>query len=231
MDPVRRVAVAGGRRLGREGIAALLAAVPTIELVASCADRLTTEAAIERDGADVVVTHVWLEGPGGGADLAVRLRDTHPGIGVVLLLGDSEGDAEEVVEVLEGGTAQRALLLMDHPRVARDLVAAIEEVAEGGSVVHPGVVDRMLEAQRKPRCPMADLTPRERQVLEVIATGASNRVVAELLRLSDRALEKHINQLYTKLGLPNDGRVHRRVAATLVVHGRLGVAAPIAVEG
>lgn len=221
---MRRVVVAGGRRLGRDALAALLSTAPGIEVVASCDDALAIEAAIERDGAEVVVTHVWLGGVGGGADLAVRLRDTHPHVAVVLLLGDS--DAREVGTVLQDGTAQRALLLMDHPRVSRDLVLAIDEVAEGGSVVHPGVVDQILRAQRDTSCPMAGLTPRERQVLEAIATGASNRVVAERLRLSDRAVEKHINQLYTKLCLPTDGQVHRRVAATLVLLGRPGDAAP-----
>lgn len=227
--PPVRVVVAGGRRLGREGVAALLAA-PGIEVVASAGDVLATRAAVDRFVAHVVVTHVWLECPGRGADLAVWLREAHPEVGVVLLIGD--GDAGEVRRVLDDGTAQRALLLMDHPRCAGDLVQAVREVADGGSVVHPGVVDLILRAERVRPDVLQCLTSREREVLAVIASGASNRAVAEVLGLSDRAVEKHINQLYAKLGLPTDGRVHRRVAATLVAHGRFdGDAVPRWREG
>lgn len=225
-----RVLAAGGRRLVREGLTALLANDPRLEVVGAAGDLLAARAAIERLDADVVVTHVWLEHPGGGAELAVQLRDERPEVGVVLLIGD--GAVAEVRGVLDQGTAQRALLLMDHPQCARDLSMAVHEVADGGSMVHPGVVDLILRAERISPGHLADLTPREQDVLAAIARGASNRVVAEQLDLSDRAVEKHINQLYTKLGLPTDGRVHRRVAAALVAHGRLhGDAAPRGKEG
>lgn len=229
-DGRRRVLVAGGRRLGREGLSALLRADPGVEVVGVAGDVLAARAAVDRIGVDVVVTHVWLGRPDGGAALAVELREEHPEVGVVLLLGD--GDAAEVRGVLDQGTAQRALLLMDHPRCARDLVAAVHEVADGGSMVHPGVVDLILEAERAATSSLDCLTPREQDVLAAIASGASNRAVAERLDLSDRAVEKHINQLYTKLGLPTDGHVHRRVAAALVAHGRLhGDAVPLWREG
>ena len=216
---VVRVLVAGGRRLGRDGLAALLCSDQQIEVVGSVAEPLAARACVDRMGVDVVVAHVWLEDPGGGARLAIELREERPEVGVVLLLGD--GDASEVREVLDRGTAQRAILLMDHPRCARDLVHAVHEVAEGGSVVHPGVVDLVLRAERAAADRLEALTPREQEVLAAIARGASNKAVAEQLDLSDRAVEKHINQLYTKLGLPTDGRIHRRVAAALVAHGQL----------
>ena len=225
-----RVLVAGGRRLARDALAALVCAEPWLEVVGATGELLATRAAIDRLGVQVVVTHVWLEHPGGGAELAVQLREEHPELGVVLLLGEAE--AAEVRVVLEQGTAQRALLLMDHPRCAQDLGAAIREVAGGGSVVHPGVVDLILRTERIQIDHLDGLTERERAVLTAIASGASNRAVAEQLALSDRAVEKHINQLYTKLGLPTDGRVHRRVAAALVAHGRLhGDAVPQPKEG
>lgn len=225
-----RVFVAGGRQLAREGLTALLATDASLQVVGSAGDLLATRAAVERLQVDVVVTHVWLERPGGGADLAITLREERPEVGVVLLIGD--GDVTEVRGVLDQGTAQRALLLMDHPRCARDLADAVREVADGGSMVHPGVVELILRGDRTVVDRLAGLTPREQDVLAAIARGASNRAVAEELDLSDRAVEKHINQLYTKLGLPTDGRVHRRVAAALVAHGRLhGDAVPRRKEG
>lgn len=226
-----RVLVAGGRRLARDGIAALLSTDPDVEVVGSVAEALAARACVGRMAVDVVVAHVWLEDPGGGARLAIELRDERPEVGVVLLLGDGS-DAAEVREVLDRGTAQRAILLMDQPRCARDLVHAVHEVADGGSVVHPGVVDLVLRAERTAADHLEGLTPREQQVLAAIAAGATNRAVAELLCLSDKAVEKHINQLYTKLGLPVDSRLHRRVAAALVAHGRFhGDAVPLRQEG
>ncbi len=225
-----RVFAAGGRRLAREGLVALLSADPCLQVVGSAGDLLATRAAIERLDVDVLVTHVWLEHPSGGAELTIHLREERPEVGVVLLIGD--GNVAEVRGVLDQGTAQRALLLMDHPRCTRDLTGAVHEVAEGGSVVHPGVVDLILRAERNVPGHLDGLTQREQDVLAAIARGASNRAVAEELQLSDRAVEKHINALYTKLRLPTDGRIHRRVAAALVAHGFLhGDAAPRPKEG
>lgn len=215
-----RVFAAGGRRLAREGLMALLSADPCLEVVGSAGELLATRAAIQRLDVDVLVTHVWLERPSGGAELTIALREERPEVGVVLLIGD--GDVSEVRGVLDQGTAQRALLLMDHPRCTRDLTGAVHEVAEGGSVVHPGVVDLILRAERVLPGHLDGLTQREQDVLAAIARGASNRAVAEQLHLSDRAVEKHINALYTKLGLPTDGQTHRRVAAALLAHGCLG---------
>lgn len=230
-DRPLRVLVAGGRRLVRDAMAALVERHDGLEVVGATADVLSTCAAIEQKHVEVVVAHVWLGTAGGGAELAVSLRSHRPEVGVVLLMGD--GDVGEVREVLDQGTAQRALLLMDHPQCARDLPHAIREVADGGSVVHPGVVDLILRAERTaPPSHLDALSPRERAVLAAIANGATNKAVAELLALSDKAVEKHINQLYTKLGLPVDSRVHRRVAAALVAHGRLhGDAVPLSREG
>lgn len=211
----RRVVVAGARRLTREGIRALLGGAEGIAVVATAAEPVAVRAMIAAGEADTVVTHAYLGEPGGGAELAATLRLEAPDVGVVLLLGDGTGDHGEVRAVLDEGTQGRALLLMDHPRCAEDLPRAVHEVAEGGSIVHPGVVDLILRADRGGVDPTADLTPRERQVLTLIATGASNQAIADQLGSSHRAVEKHINQLYGKLGLPVDPCVHRRVAAAM----------------
>lgn len=210
-----RVAVAGGRHLMRQGLQTLLEASGNVEVVATCGDLTSLLAAVENSEPDVVVTHAFLGTPKGGAEVALRLRQERPTVGVVMLLGD--GDPSEVAQILDEGTQRRALLLLDHPRVASDLVAAVEEVATGGSIVHPGVVDLVMGALRRSSTDdqLGRLTPRERQVLEQMATGASNAGVALALGLSERAVEKHINQLYGKLDQPQDPAVHRRVAAVI----------------
>lgn len=210
---VCRVIVAGGRQLLRDGIRALLTSFADIEVVGAAADGLAAGAAVASGGADVVVTHAFLADRGGGAALAIELRERAPGVGVVLLLGD--GDAGEVRNVLDQGTQGRAVLLMDHPRCAEELHRAVHEVAAGGSVVHAGVVDVILRAGTTMPDALAHLTPRERQVLAGIATGATNRGIASHLGMSERAVEKHINQLYAKLDLGPEADVHRRVTAAI----------------
>jgi DNA-binding NarL/FixJ family response regulator len=208
---VRRVLVVGGRRLSRAGLRALLHEEPGIEVVGTCADDLTTRAALDDRPVDVIVAHPHLGDPAGGARLAVALHDEAPDVGVVLLLGDS--DHLEVRTVLDRGTARRALLLLDHARVAADLVRAVHEVAAGGSFIHDGVVDLLLRETRRAGPDPVRLTPREAQVLEGIARGASNRRIAASLGASERAVEKHIHQLYLKLEIPATDGVHRRVLA------------------
>lgn len=211
--PTVRVAVlvAGGRQLLRDGLGCLLGADEQVVVAGSCDDPLAVRAALQRHRVDVVVTHAFLGDEGGGARLAVELREERPGVGVVLLLGD--GDPGEARAVLDQGTHRRALLLLDHPRCASDLVRAVHEVADGGAVVHPGVVDLLL---RPVGGLPPGLTPREEQVLCGIASGASNRTIAEQLGLTERAVEKHINQLYAKLDLTHADGVHRRVAAARI---------------
>lgn len=211
----RRVLVAGGRRLTRRGIAALLDGHAGTCVVGVAGDALSARSAVAAGGVDVVVTHAFLGDAGGGAALAVLLREESPETGVVLLLGD--GDAGEVHRVLEEGTQRRALLLMDHPRCADDLPRAVGEVDDGGSVVHPGVVDLILAAQRRSTADHAldVLTPREWEVLRGISDGCSNQGIAARLGMSERAVEKHINQLYGKLELSVEAGTHRRVAAAV----------------
>lgn len=208
------VVVAGGRRLVRDALADLLGRQPDLVVAGNAGESLAVEALLARGRVDVVVTHVHLERPGGGARLAERLRGSHPDVGVVLLVGDS--DPREVRRVLDGGTHGRALLVMDHLRCADDLPRAVREVAAGGSVVHPGVVDLILRADTGPTTGLSRLTAGERQVLRVLAEGASNQAIADRLGISGRAVEKRISQVYEKLDLPNDPELHRRVAAAML---------------
>lgn len=207
------VVLAGGRRLLRDALASLLADDRSTRVVASTAEVLATEAAVARANADVVVAHVHLGEAGGGVTLAARLRAERPKVGVVLLLGD--GDLGEVHEVLDGGTARRALLMMDNPRCAHDLPEAIQAVAAGGSMVHPDVVEVVLRS-RTSAGRTDRLTPTETAVLRELAAGRSNAAIAEVLGLSARAVEKRIGLLYDKLDLPSGAEVHRRVLAARV---------------
>ena len=149
-----------------------------------------------------------------GVRLARELR-ADPEIGIVLLSQfTSPGSA---VEFLEGGSRGRAYLLKENVGNRRQLVTAVMEVAGGGSVIDPTVVEALVgERARGERSALGELTPRELDVLAEVAQGKSNAAIAASLFLTKRAVEKHINSIFRKLGLPDDTDVSRRVVATLL---------------
>jgi DNA-binding NarL/FixJ family response regulator len=119
--------------------------------------------------------------------------------------------------LLEHGSAGRAYLLKERVSDVDQLVAAIREVAAGGSVIDPRVVETLVAARARGRSsPLEHLTLREREVLEEMAQGRNNAGIAAALGLSERAVEKHINSLFSKLGLSEEIDVHRRVKAVLL---------------
>jgi DNA-binding NarL/FixJ family response regulator len=121
------------------------------------------------------------------------------------------------IALLESGSGRRAYLLKERIRNRDELIGAIEAVARGGSVIDPKIVDVLVEARiQRARSPLADLTPRELELLGEIAAGKSNGAIAESLVLTKRAVEKHVNSIFSKLGLPEDQDVSRRVKATLM---------------
>ena len=126
-------------------------------------------------------------------------------------------EPEYALALLESGSGRRAYLLKERIRNREELIGAIQAVARGGSVIDPKIVDVLIEARaRRARSPLAELTPRERELLGEIATGKSNGAIAESLVLTKRAVEKHVNSIFSKLGLPDDQDVSRRVKATLI---------------
>ncbi|MDQ2960924.1 MAG: response regulator transcription factor, partial [Candidatus Dormibacteraeota bacterium] len=126
-------------------------------------------------------------------------------------------EPEYVLALLENGAAGRAYLLKERVSDIEQLVRAIREVAGGGSVIDPRVVEVLVAARTSAKdSPLADLTPREREVLSQVAQGRNNAGVAAVLSLTDRAVEKHINAIFSKLGLTEEPDTHRRVKATLV---------------
>lgn len=212
-----RVVVAEDSYVVREFLAAALEAAPEVELAAICSDRNELDVAIEDHDPDVLITDIRMPPSGGeeGISVATLLRETHPEMGVVVLSQYSE--PAYALELLESGSGRRAYLLKERIRNRKQLTDAIEAVAAGGSMIDPKIVDVLIAArERAERSPLAELTPRERQLLGEIATGKSNGAIAEQLVLTKRAVEKHVNSIFSKLGLPEDQDVSRRVKATLL---------------
>ena len=216
-----RVVLAEDDLLVREGIRALLAGRPELEIVASCRDLPSTVRAVAEHDPDVVLTDIRMPPAKSdeGIQLASSLRLTHPQLGVVVLSNYDE--PAYALALLEGGTARRAYLLKENLADPERLVRAIEEVARGGSVIDPRVVEALVAARlRAEDSPLGTLTPREREVLAQMAQGKSNPAIAASLSLSVRAVEKHINSIFSKLLLAEESDVNRRVKAVLIFLSR-----------
>ena len=212
-----RVAIAEDSLLVREGIEQLLGGEPGIDVIASCGDASSLLDAVEAQRPDVVVTDIRM--PPSGTDEGIRvaslLRVRHPRVGVVVL--SQYADPAYVLTLVGDGSDQRAYLLKEHIHDRGQLVGAIESVAHGGSLIDATVVEVLVAARaRAERSPLGELTAREREVLAEIAQGKSNAAIAETLVLSKRAVEKHINAIFLKLGLSYAQDVSRRVKAALI---------------
>ena len=213
-----RVVVAEDSLLVREGICELLAGEPDVEVVAAVGDLPSLERAVAEHAPDVVLTDIRMP-PGKtdeGIQIATRLRDEHPETGVVVL--SQHSDPAYALALLEHGSDRRAFLLKDRVRNRAELLAAIRAVATGGSMIDPKIVEALVAARtRADRSPLNELTPREREVLEEIAQGKSNAAIGETLFLTKRAVEKHINSIFMKLGLGDAEDVSKRVKAALIL--------------
>jgi DNA-binding NarL/FixJ family response regulator len=211
-----RVVFAEDNYLVREGTAALLQASDDVELIgtASALDELLR--AVEELKPEVVLTDIRMPPTNTteGIDAARRIRSEHPNIGVVVLSQFAE--EEYAYELLKDGAAGLGYLLKERVSNIDELVRAMNEVAKGGSVLDPKVVEALVSAKdRMAHSPLATLTDREREVLEHMAQGQNNASIAKSLFLTERAVEKHINSLFHKLGLSEETDVHRRVMAVL----------------
>ena len=212
-----RVVVAEDSLLVREGLRQLLAASPSVDVVASYGDVQGVLDAVERDRPDVVVTDIRMppSNTDEGIRLADHLRESRPSTGVVVV--SQYAQPPYVLALLEHGSDRRGYLLKERIHDRSQLVSAIDAVARGGSVIDPKVVEVLVEARaRADDSPLAKLTPRERDVLAEMAEGKSNAAIAESLVLTKRAVEKHVNSIFTKLGLAASEDVSKRVKATLM---------------
>jgi DNA-binding NarL/FixJ family response regulator len=212
-----RVVVGEDSLIVREGVEQILTASPSVDVVATSGDFDSLMETIERERPDVVLTDIRMPPTqtDEGIRVAAALHDEHPEIGVLVLSQYTE--PEYVLSLLDYGSDRRGYLLKEHIHSRGTLVSAIDSVARGGSVIDPKVVDVLVaERSRSRRSPLAQLTDRERDVLAEIATGKSNNAIAESLFLTKRAVEKHINAIFMKLGLAASEDVSKRVKATLM---------------
>ena len=212
-----RVVLAEDNYLVREGVRRLLEVQDGIEVVATCGDLDELSAAVEQHRPDVVLTDIRM--PPTGTDEGIRasnaLRRSHPEVGVVVL--SQYEDPDYALSLLEHGSARRAYLLKERVSDPAQLLHAIREVAAGRSVIDPKVVEALVASRsRQARSPLAELSAREREVLSEMAQGKNNAAIAATLSLTVRAVEKHINAIFSKLGLGEEPDVDRRVKAVLL---------------
>jgi DNA-binding NarL/FixJ family response regulator len=212
------VVIAEDSYLIRESLAQMLGDEPGIELLAVCADADQLQAEIESLNPQVVITDIRMPPSGGeeGIRIAQRLRRTHPDMGVVVL--SQYAEPAYALALLDEGAGRRSYLLKQNLHNRRELVETIAEVASGGSRIDAAVVEELVAAQsRRARSPISDLTPRERELLAQIAQGKSNAAIAASLVITKRAVEKHVNSIFLKLGLAqSEGMSSRRVKAALM---------------
>jgi DNA-binding NarL/FixJ family response regulator len=212
-----RVVLADDSYLVREAITHVLSAAPEIEIVATCEDGDELREAIDREQPDVVLTDIRMppSGDDEGITIARGLRETHPEVGVVVV--SQYADPRYGIALLEHGSDGRAYLLKERLHDRAQIVAALQAVAVGNSVVDSKVVEALIAARaRAESSPLSELTQRELEILSEIAQGKSNAAIAEHLVLTKRAVEKHINAIFLKLGLTQAEDFSRRVKAALI---------------
>jgi DNA-binding NarL/FixJ family response regulator len=214
------VVLAEDNYLVREGVRQLIDTQPELELAAVCEDLDSLLRAVDEQRPDVVLTDIRMPptNTDEGLQVAARLRESSPAVGVVLL--SQYVESEYALALLDKGAAGRAYLLKERVGDVAQLVNAIKEVAAGGSVIDPKVVEALVAARSRGASPLDALSPREREVLSEMAQGMNNAAIARTLFLTERAVEKHINSIFSKLGLTEEVDVHRRVKATLLYLGR-----------
>ena len=212
-----RVAAADDSFLIREAIAAVIGTSDRVTLVALCDDGDSLWSAIESESPDVVLVDIRMPPSGDreGISIGARLRAERPSMGLVALSQYSDPDL--ALSLLRPSAEGRGYLLKERLNNRNELIEALEVVARGGSVIDPVVVEQLIAgAQRPGRSPIDELTPREREVLSLMARGKSNRAIADDLTLTKRAVEKHVGSIFMKLMLEDEEIVSRRVAAVLM---------------
>ena len=222
-----RIVFAEDNYLVREGTTALLSSAEDVDVVAAVADLDSLLRAVEEHRPDVVLTDIRLPPTHSteGIEAARRIRSEHPGIGVVVL--SQYAEEEYAYALLKDGAEGMGYLLKERVADLAELVRALREVARGGSALDPKVVEGLVaRKERLAHSPLAQLTEREREVLGQMAQGKNNVAIAKTLFLTERAVEKHINSLFHKLGLTEETEVHRRVMAVLAFLREEGLGPP-----
>ncbi|WP_330233486.1 response regulator transcription factor [Nocardia sp. NBC_00508] len=212
-----RVVIAEDSAILRDGLAGLLAERGH-EVVAMVGDASTLADVVGAHNPDVAVVDVRM--PPSYTDegllAAIELRRKYPMTGVLVF--SQWVETRYATELLAGGASGVGYLLKDRVADVKDFVDALHRVATGGTALDPEVVSQLMGASRQ-QDSLARLTPREREVLELMAQGLSNNAIATALKVTERAVEKHIGNIFTKLDLPPSDTHHRRVLAVLRLKG------------
>jgi DNA-binding NarL/FixJ family response regulator len=209
-----RVAIAEDSVLLREGVARVLDDAG-FEVVAQCENADDVLRKVRSFPPDVVILDIRLPPTHNdeGLRAALEIRAGHPEIGVLVL--SQYVEVGLAMKLLADSAEGVGYLLKDRISDVEEFVAAVRRVAEGGSALDPTIVSTLL-ARERPDDPIAKLTPREREVLELMASGSSNQGIAERLVITVRAVEKYVSSIFSKLGLPSTGSESRRVLAVLL---------------
>jgi DNA-binding NarL/FixJ family response regulator len=207
-----RVVIAEDSVLMRAGLTRVLTSAG-IDVVAAVADADALLREVERDQPDLVIVDVRMPPThtDEGLRAALVLRRQWPQVAILVL--SQYVEERYATELLTGATSRVGYLLKDRVADVADFLDALRRVAGGGTALDPEVVSQIL--LRRNHDPLERLTPREREVLSLIAEGRSNSAIATTLFVSDSAVNKHINSIFTKLDLPPADSDHRRVLAVL----------------
>jgi DNA-binding NarL/FixJ family response regulator len=208
-----RVVIADDSVLLREGIARLLADAG-FEVVGQADDAEQLLLKVRSYEPDVAIVDIRMPPThtDEGLQAAREIRERHPGTGVLVL--SQYVEPEYALELLSESAEGVGYLLKDRVSDVTEFAAAVRRVAEGGSALDPTVVSQLVGRRRRDD-PLGELTPREREVLELMAEGRSNQAIGERMVITPRAVEKHVTSIFTKLHLPADAGDHRRVLAVL----------------
>ena len=210
--PTTRVALADDDILLRAGLASLLEQAG-FEVVGQAGDATELLELVHGHQPDLVIVDIRMppDHETEGLDAARVIRAEHPEIGILVL--SAHVAVDEAMELLASGV-RTGYLLKTRVTDVTHFLESLERIAEGGSVVDPGLVQELVNARRKDD-PLAELTPREREVLALMAEGRSNAGIGRRLWVTDRTVEKHVHSILLKLQLPETSDDHRRVLAAL----------------
>lgn len=212
-----RVAIADDHYLVREGTRQILESSDEVDVVAAVENGRVLSQVVDDLAPDAVIVDIRMPPTHRmeGVDTAREIRLAHPQVGIVVL--SQYADSLYAFELFRDGTAGLAYLLKDRVGDRAELIRAIKAVIDGGSVIDQVIVERLLVRRRKlAPSPLETLTPREHEVLALMAQGLANGAIADVQGVSASAIEKHVNAIFSKLLLdPEDATTHRRVRAVL----------------
>jgi DNA-binding NarL/FixJ family response regulator len=208
-----RIAIAEDGVLLREGLTRLLGEAG-FDVVAQCGDADELLLKVRDNSLDAVIVDIRLPPTHSdeGLRAAIEIRERHPSVGVLVL--SQYVELGLAMKLLADSAEGVGYLLKDRISDVDDFISAVRRVADGGSAIDPIIVSTLLARQRSDD-PLELLTPREREVLVLMAEGSSNQGIADKLVITTRAVEKYVSSIFGKLGLPSTGSESRRVLAVL----------------